>query len=422
MPIAIHAEQALLPGGWAPNVRVTLSGAQIAMIERDTAAPGDVRVARLLPALGDVHADPCAPFFAALAPDAAPASAAWRQVEAALGKYLTPDDQEAAAAHAQVTALEAGFAAVGAFHRHHHGAGSRPKAYGADGAAAITAAAALTGVGLTLLPVLRSYGGPSQAPLTPADAPFACDPDSYLALLDCARDACQGLPKDSRVGMGVESLSATWTDDLSDLIDAVPDGPIHLPIARHGRDVTDGLGAYGARPVEWLLNLIGVDERWCLLHATAMTPAETAGLAASGAVAGSCPMLEACAGWGPFDGPAYRALGGRFALGTGLGAGPTSEVTVSSLLGSALGPTETSEAVYASVADGSAQALGRNGGQITPGSLADLVSLAPGQGLVGSVDTLWSAGREVVAQGRHPARDTIAARFQSALARLRAAI
>src|SRR3546814_20772557 len=49
------------------------------------------------------------------------------------------------------------------------------------------------------------------------------------------------------------------------------------------------------------------DERWCLVHATHMTEAETAALAASGAVAGLCPTTEANLGDGLFPAAPYLA-------------------------------------------------------------------------------------------------------------------
>ena len=72
----------------------------------------------------------------------------------------------------------------------------------------------------------------------------------------------------------------------------------------------------GARPVDYLLGEIGLDPRWCLIHATQMTLAETRGLAGSGAVAGLCPLTEASLGDGIFNGPDYLAAGGRFGVGS----------------------------------------------------------------------------------------------------------
>ena len=68
--------------------------------------------------------------------------------------------------------------------------------------------------------------------------------------------------------------------------------------------------------MEWLLDHAPVDRRWCLVHATHMTAAETAAVAKAEAVVGLCPITEANLGDGIFDAPRFLALGGRFGVGT----------------------------------------------------------------------------------------------------------
>jgi formimidoylglutamate deiminase len=72
----------------------------------------------------------------------------------------------------------------------------------------------------------------------------------------------------------------------------------------------------GARPVEWLLANAGLDEGWCVIHATHMTEAERHGLATSGPVSGLCPLTEANLADGRFELAGYRHAGGRFGIGT----------------------------------------------------------------------------------------------------------
>src|SRR3546814_14843831 len=55
---------------------------------------------------------------------------------------------------------------------------------------------------------------------------------------------------------------------------------------------------------------------WCLGHATHLTDGEGDALAASGAVAGLCPVTEANLGDGIFPAARYLAAGGTFATGT----------------------------------------------------------------------------------------------------------
>src|SRR5207237_260077 len=56
--------------------------------------------------------------------------------------------------------------------------------------------------------------------------------------------------------------------------------------------------------------------RWCLVHATHMTEAETDAFARTGAVAGLCPITEANLGDGVFPAQAFLEAGGRFGVGS----------------------------------------------------------------------------------------------------------
>ncbi len=99
----------------------------------------------------------------------------------------------------------------------------------------------------------------------------------------------------------------------------------------------------------------------------------------------------------------------------------------------------TGAALFAAAAAGGAQALGRPCGRLAPGASADIVSLRGDSPLIAGraddaildtwifggardlVDRVWSGGRKVVSDGRHPARERIAARFGETLRRLAAA-
>ena len=94
--------------------------------------------------------------------------------------------------------------------------------------------------------------------------------------------------------------------------------------------------------------------------------------------------------------------------------------------------------LYMGAAQGGAQALGRDAGQIETGRLADLVAidstdpalcaLQPHQLLDGLVfaasdkvvTDVWSAGRHAVRDGRHIQRDRVVARYRAAMHRLMA--
>ena len=53
---------------------------------------------------------------------------------------------------------------------------------------------------------------------------------------------------------------------------AFPAGPIHIHAAEQSRRWRSAWRGAGARPVQWLLDNMPVDERWCLIHCTHITP------------------------------------------------------------------------------------------------------------------------------------------------------
>ncbi len=68
--------------------------------------------------------------------------------------------------------------------------------------------------------------------------------------------------------------------------------------------------------MEWLLANQPVNERWCLIHATHLTPEETMRWRDPELSAGLCPITEANLGDGVFPGVDFLAAGGRFGVGT----------------------------------------------------------------------------------------------------------
>ncbi len=108
------------------------------------------------------------------------------------------------------------------------------------------------------------------------------------------------------LGVAPHSLRAVSREQLAEAVALAPDAPLHIHLAEQVAEVAEVQAAYGARPVEWLLANHAVDGRWCLIHCTQMDPSETVALAATGAVAGLCPITEANLGDGIFDGVRLR--------------------------------------------------------------------------------------------------------------------
>ena len=450
----IHAAHAFLASGWARDVRVTLRDGRIdALASGGTARPGDTRVDTLLPALGNLHSHSFQRAMAGRAEWRAGGRDSfwtWRDLMYRLAARLTPEQVQAVAALAFMEMQEAGYAAVGEFHYLHHQPGGVPYGDPAEMSARILAAARTTGIGLTHLPVLYTRGGAGGAPLLPEQARFGTDVAGFLRLVEGVRGGMGAMPADTRLGIAPHSLRAIVPDDLRAVLGAREGGPVHIHIAEQPREVADIEATLGARPVAWLLDNAPVGPDWCLIHATHMTPAETRAMAASGAVAGLCPVTEANLGDGPFDGPGYLAAGGAFGVGTdsNVAVSMTGElrmleysqrlrdlarnVMVAGEDGTAEG--SVGRTLYCGAARGGAQALGRDAGEIAVGRLADLVAIDSTHptlcaltraqildGLVfaakgGVVTDVWSAGRHAVTGGRHGARDAIVAEYRKAVA------
>ncbi len=449
----IHAKTALLGSDWVSDLRVETGHGHITKIEQGVPArAGDTRVDVLLPAPANLHSHA---FQRAMAGRTEQRVAGresfwtWRNLMYQFLDRLTPDHVEAIAALVFLEMQEAGYASVGEFHYLHHQPGGVPYGALSELSQRIFAAAEMTGIGLTHLPVLYTYGSVSQDPLAGGQLRFGNDIDRFLKLRDeCRAATC--LP-DMTVGIAPHSLRATAPHDLEAVLAEARQGPVHIHIAEQQQEVSDVQAALGARPVAWLLDNADVDDRWCLIHATHMTMAETRALARSGAVAGLCPVTEANLGDGTFSGRLFVETGGAF----GIGSDSNIRVSLTDELRTleysqrlqdqtravmTRGAGSVGQALYTSAAIGGAQALDRNSGVIAPGKLADLVALDRTDpsfcglkddqlldGLIfaapdGVVTDLWSAGRHMVRDRRHVARASIVASFRKAVASLAAGL
>lgn len=442
-------ESALLPQGWARNVRVTVRDGRIAALEPGVApAPTDERHAVALPGLANVHSHAFQRGMAGLAETRGPEGDnfwTWREVMYRFLDRLTPDDVEAITALAYVEMLETGFTRVGEFHYLHRDPAGRAYDNVGELAERVVAAGSDTGIALTLLPVFYAHSNFGGAQPVPGQRRFLSNVDGFARLLDSARAAMSGLD-DAVLGIAPHSLRAVTAEELSALTALMPSGPVHIHAAEQTREVDDCLAWSGARPVEWLLDHAGVDRRWCLVHATHLTEDETARLAKSGAVAGLCPVTEANLGDGIFPASAYLAAGGAFGLGTDSNilvdaAGELRALEYAQRLlhraRNVLAPGQgqsTGRTLFERALAGGAQATGVAAQGLRAGAPADIVSLAvdhPGyagrkeDALLDSwifagapVDCVWRAGRRVVSGGRHRAREMVRERYARVITRL----
>ncbi|HYY83149.1 MAG TPA: formimidoylglutamate deiminase, partial [Beijerinckiaceae bacterium] len=372
----------------------------------------------------------------------------WREVMYRFLDRLDPDAVEAIAAWAFAEMLEAGFTAVGEFHYLHHAPDGRPYANVAETAERIAAAAQATGIGLTLLAVLYAQGNFGGAPPNLGQRRFLNTRDGFERLVEASAAAVVDVP-DAALGIAPHSLRAVTLDDLRWVVQRWPDGPMHIHVSEQVKEVEDCVAAHGRRPVELLYDTVAINGRWCLIHATHAEAEEVASIAASGAVAGLCPVTEANLGDGVFDTLTFLDRGGRF----GVGSDSLIRVSAAEELRAleyaqrlrhrsrnALGRAgvSTGRRLFERALAGGAQALGRRIGGLAPGHRADIValdgehpSLAAARGDVildgwifsadnAAVRDVWCGGEHVVSAGRHRARDALLARYRDTLRSLQA--
>jgi len=320
----LFAETALLPDGWAQNVRVEINASgrienihtNQSMLEIDTV----LKDKALLPAPSNLHSHGFQRALAGLTETRGSSGQdsfwTWRTLMYSFLEHLTPEDMEAITAYAQIEMLEAGYGSVAEFHYVHHQPDGTPFHTLAETSHRIISASAASGLGLTLLPVYYAQGGVDGRPLQGGQLRFKNHLDQYSRLMEGASAFINTDHPDNRMGIAPHSLRAVSKSDLKALVETYANGPIHIHIAEQLAEVEEISSAYGKRPVAWLLDNFDVGHNWCLVHATHLTEAEIKSLARSHAVAGLCPITEANLGDGVFDANSFMKQGGIIGLGT----------------------------------------------------------------------------------------------------------
>lgn len=445
----LHFDTALLPSGWAQNVRIRIGGGVIREVAPGAdPVPGTERHGIGLPGMPNLHSHAFQRGFAGLAERRAHTHDdfwTWRDIMYRFVDRITPDDLEAISALAYMEMLESGFTHVGEFHYLHRAPDGAFYDDPAAMAGRIAAAAEISGIGLTLLPVFYAHSGFGGAPPHAGQKRFISTSDEFAKLVEGSAVAVAGLTN-SRVGIAPHSLRAVTKAELTEILSLARTSPIHIHIAEQTREVEDCRAWCGKSPVTWLMENAPVDSRWCLVHATHVDEAELRAIAASGAVAGLCPITEANLGDGVFPLGEFLAHSGR------IGIGSDSNVYISAaeelrLLEyaqrlncrarnvAASATASTGRFVFDAAIAGGAQALGVKSG-LDVGSAADIMTLDAGHaalacragdalldsyvfaGSGGIIDDVWRGGEKLVSNGRHVRKDGIIARYKKTLGRL----
>ena len=449
----LFAADALLPTGWARNVQIAWDGAgRITAVTPNAQRPEGAAIAPgpVIPGMPNLHSHAFQRAFAGLTEYRAEAQDSfwsWRNLMYRFAAQITPESLEAIATWLYVEMLEAGYTSVCEFHYVHHAQDGQPYADDATLSLALLRAARNAGIGITLLPVLYQTSGFGSKPPRDDQRRFIRSTDSMLSLLEHIAPAAQG--PEANWGLAPHSLRAVPPDSLAAALQGLnalnPRAPIHIHIAEQTQEVEDCIAWSGQRPVQWLLDHVPVDERWCLVHATHMTPLEYAAAAATRAVAGICPTTEANLGDGIFDMPLWLQHGGRWGVGSDSHAcvnaaeellmleyGQRLSLRQRNVLATAAQP-QVATAMTLQAVQGGAQASGRAIGGLAVGQQADMAALdaqhvalaglpAPamlsahvfGSHRTSAIHSLWAAGVQRVVDGRHALHEPAAQAFIAA--------
>jgi formimidoylglutamate deiminase len=382
----------------------------------------------------------------------------WRRAMYSLANRIEPDELHILATQLFVEMLKVGYTSVAEFHYLHRQKGGLP--YSGTNALweAISDAASVAGIGLTLLPTLYQTSDFGGRPLQPEQARFASDTDAFLRAVEDRIGAVRRSHSERRgartqlTGAAFHSLRAVPLENLRraalELRALDANLPVHIHVAEQLLEVQACVRENGRRPIELLLDTGLLTQHWCLVHATHATGAELKGLAATAATVCVSISTEANLGDGFFDTARFLKAGGRLCVGS------DSQSTVNpaeelrwleyqqrlrkkrrGVLAAKAEP-HVGTRLWRDAAQHGAQAIGQPAGAIEVGRRADwLVLDAAHPSMVGAAaDTaldhllfaggdaairdVMVAGRWVIKDRRHAVEDELRPRFAGLMRRL----
>jgi len=453
-----HAATALLTDGWADDVllEIDVSGFISAVTARVAEPPSDSErlAGPAIPAMPNLHSHAFQRAMAGLTEARGPSEDSfwtWRQRMYAFVERIEPEQAQDIAAQLYVEMLKAGYTTVGEFHYLHHQPDGHAYDTPTEMSDRIIAAAKETGIAITHLPVLYTSNGFGGVAPEAGQRRFLNDSDAFAELLESLIGKYRGESL-VRIGIAPHSLRAVTREQLLHAVEQITRydfaAPIHIHIAEQTREVEECIAWSGQRPVEWLLNSIDVDQRWCLVHATYANGAERERLAKGDAVVGLCPTTEANLGDGVFPAMEFLTDGGYFGIGSdsNVSVNTVEELRLleygqrlghrrRALIASAESPS-VGRTLYDAAASGGARALAQPLGALEVGRRADLLVLdhdSPaltqkiGDAILDSlvfagsndaIKDVMVAGRWRIRNGHHDHEDAIFERYKSTLGAL----
>jgi formiminoglutamate deiminase len=447
-----HAELAWLPAGTAAGVLIEAAGERFTAVtpgvSPDGLPAGTVRLPGLtLPGLANAHSHAFHRALRGITQAGTGTFWTWRERMYEVAGTLTPASYLALARAVFAEMTLAGVTCVGEFHYLHHGPGGTRYADPNEMGRALLAAAAEAGLRITLLDTCYLAGGlapdGSAEPLRGTQARFGDgDGHRWAERMDAlGADEHGMLGRHARAGVAIHSVRAVPPPDMHPVTawSHAHGAPLHAHLSEQLAENQACLAAHGLTPAQ-LLDREGVlSPRATLVHATHLTPGDVELLGGAQATACLCPSTEADLADG--IGPA-RALSDA---GCPLSLGSDSHAVIDLLaeargleLGERLRTGQRGSFGAAGLAR-AATAAGHtclgwpDAGEIVPGALADLVTVALDSprlagataitalesvlfaGTAADVRDVVIGGRDVVAGGRHLLVDDVPGALAAAI-------
>jgi formiminoglutamate deiminase len=349
----------------------------------------------------------------------------WRDVMYEVASALNPDSYYRLARAVYSEMVLAGFTSVGEFHYLHHGPGGVPYANPNAMGESLIAAAHDAGIRLTLLDTCYLHGG-IGADLNTVQQRFAdADVEAWSGRVAALSDG-----PDVRIGAAMHSVRACTPQEIGDVASRAAGRLLHAHVSEQPAENQACLDAYRHTPVGVLVDAGAVSPQFSAIHATHLTDADIAGL--RGATVCFCPTTERDLADG--IGPARRLLDAGAAVSIGSDSHAVIdpfEETRAIELNERLHRGTRGNIDVAALLDAATSAGHRSigwddAGTITPGGLADLVTVSLASvRLAGTrphdvlaavvfgagpadVSNVMIGGRAVVIDGRHQAIDVAA--------------
>ncbi|HUZ27445.1 MAG TPA: formimidoylglutamate deiminase [Streptosporangiaceae bacterium] len=438
-PRAWHAELAWLPGlGVRRDVLVEAVGDRFTGATPGVAAAGlpagTTRLAGLtLPGLANAHSHAFHRALRGITQAGRGTFWTWRERMYEVAGRLDPDRYLSLARATYAEMALAGITCVGEFHYVHHDTGGAAYADPNEMGRALIEAAAQAGIRICLLDACYLSGGlgpgGDRLPLAGAQLRFGDgDAHAWVARVDAlGADEHGMLGAQARAGAAIHSVRAVPPDQMGPIVAWARrlGAPLHAHLSEQQAENHACLAAYGQTPAEVLDEAGALGPRSTAVHATHLSATDIALLGDRRSYACFCPTTEADLADG--IGPA-RALA---SAGSPLTVGSDSQAVIDLLeetrrveLGERLATWErghftAAELLRAATVDGHASLGWPEVGQIAPGALADLVTIAldtprtagtaPDTALesvifgatAADVRAVVVGGREVVRDGQH---------------------